>query len=317
MDRAFKAGDALRRAVWDPLRRATGSARSVMLVPDGTLASVNVAALPADRTRFLIETGLDIHYALAERDLCDSFAPHSATGLLAVGNVDYGGSKSARVRFARLDESASELRAVANACGTDATTLDGSRADETLVKERAHGHRVLHFDTHAFLDDRADVDASSAASHYIDDPLLRCGLALANANDPPRDATADDGLLTGAEIASLDLAGTELVVLSACATGTGELSAGEGLLSLDRAFRAAGARATVVSLWPVDDRYTRLWMQEFYRLHLTHNASVGNAANEASRRLLSLARASVRTPPPYMWGAFVARGGEAATTRGE
>ena len=97
-------------------------------------------------------------------------------------------------------------------------------------------------------------------------PLLHSGLVLAGAAraSKPDEAMTADGILTAEEVAALDLRGTELVVLSACETALGPVECGEGVLGLQRAFHAAGARALVASLWKVDDAATSVLMEEFY-----------------------------------------------------
>jgi CHAT domain-containing protein len=100
-------------------------------------------------------------------------------------------------------------------------------------------------------------------------PLILSGIVLAGANRPPQtDAwgapAGDDGILTAEEVAELELSGAELVVLSACETGLGDVAGGEGVFGLQRAFGLAGARAVIASLWKVDDAATLLLMEEFY-----------------------------------------------------
>jgi CHAT domain-containing protein len=97
-------------------------------------------------------------------------------------------------------------------------------------------------------------------------PLLRCGLALAGANRPPDPADPDApvGVLTGEAVAGLDLRGCDLAVLSACQTGLGDETYGDGVLGLQRSFYAAGARALAASLWSVNDAATAVLMDEFY-----------------------------------------------------
>src|SRR5262249_49126479 len=93
----------------------------------------------------------------------------------------------------------------------------------------------------------------------VRNPLLRSGLVLAGVNH-----SRDDGFLSAEEVADLDLRGCDLTVLSACETGLGQVAGGEGVLGLQRAFQAAGARTLVTSLWKVHDAATSVLMEEFY-----------------------------------------------------
>src|SRR5262249_4446578 len=104
-------------------------------------------------------------------------------------------------------------------------------------------------------------------------PFLRSGLVLAGGGRPPAPSSSDplagappaeDGILTAEEVLSLDLRGTDLVVLSPCQTGQGVGRYGRGVQGLQQAFRAAGARAVVATLWPVDDAATSVLIERFY-----------------------------------------------------
>jgi CHAT domain-containing protein len=84
--------------------------------------------------------------------------------------------------------------------------------------------------------------------------------------DPLSDAPrTEDGILTAEEVLSLDLRGTDLVVLSACQTAAGDGWYGQGVIGLQRAFHAAGARAVAATLWPVDDAATSVLIEQFYK----------------------------------------------------
>jgi CHAT domain-containing protein len=114
----------------------------------------------------------------------------------------------------------------------------------------------------------------------------------------------DDGLLTAYEAAGLSLQGTELVVLSACDTGLGQVKNGEGVLGLPRAFEEAGAEAVLMSLWAVPDQETQELMTLFYTKWLA-----GEDKYEALRKAQLQMRATVKArygqDLPYYWGAFV------------
>jgi CHAT domain-containing protein len=179
-------------------------------------------------------------------------------------------------------------------------------------------------------------------------PLLRSGVVLAGGGrDPgtgPAEADADtapreDGILTAEEVQAIDLRGCELVVLSACDTGLGHAEAGQGVLGLQRAFHAAGARAVVASLWKVDDAatgvlmeqfYTNLWTKKFPKLEALRQAqlTVLNDPGLVERHKVELAKRGLGpkaeklparervVPPgggaarsdPALWAAFVLGG---------
>jgi CHAT domain-containing protein len=118
-----------------------------------------------------------------------------------------------------------------------------------------------------------------------ENPLLRSGLALAGAN-ARRSGESDDGILTAAEAAQLDLRGTQLVVLSACETGLGQVQQGEGVYGLRRALVLAGAQAQLVSLWKVADGQTQALMVDYYQ-HLLKGEGRSAALREAQKAMIA------------------------------
>jgi CHAT domain-containing protein len=139
----------------------------------------------------------------------------------------------------------------------------------------------------------------------LSNPMLRAGLALAGANTWAQEGTppveAEDGILTGEDVTGLDLLNTELVVLSACDTGLGEVHKGEGLFGLRRAFTTAGAMTLVMSLWKIPDLQTRELMTVFYE-ELMHGKSRVEALRNAQLRIRQT------YPQPFYWAAFVCHG---------
>jgi CHAT domain-containing protein len=256
----------------------------------------------------------------------------------AAGTVYRGHPPTCRafdeLRFARLPGSADEVADVvrlwrarkAAARHTaprdeDVLVLQGPEAREERFKRLAGRFRHLHLATHGFFLDPAclrggGTQAEKTASHSRagaapelgGNPLLLSGLALAGAN---RRSTAkseqEDGVLTAAEIASLDLSGVGAVVLSGCATGLGDVAPGEGVLGLQRAFRIAGARRVIMSLWMIQDQSTRAWMRALYEARNTGLADAASVRG-ASLRILRKRRADGRSTHPFFWGAFIASG---------
>jgi tetratricopeptide (TPR) repeat protein len=137
---------------------------------------------------------------------------------------------------------------------------------------------VLHIATHgfAFPDELKKetnlVDMNQTSTYKIsEDPMVRCGLLFSGANiswmgNPQKmiEQTGDDGILTAAEVANLDLSNTKLVVLSACETGLGKIEGSEGTFGLKRGFKLAGVEQIIVSLWSVPDKETMELMTLFY-----------------------------------------------------
>src|SRR5262249_50057244 len=144
-----------------------------------------------------------------------------------------------RERFRPLPGTEKEGRAIGAALPGSALRM-GEQATEAAVKA-ARAPKILHIATHGFfLSDPSD-----------ENPLLRAGLALEGAN-LRIGAEGEDGVLTALEASALDLQGTKLIVLSACDTGVGQTSTGEGVFGLRRALAMAGAETQVMSLWRVD-----------------------------------------------------------------
>jgi CHAT domain-containing protein len=191
----------------------------------------------------------------------------------------------------------------------------------------APGNRILHVATHGFFVNgkcpaglsgtrgiglllAADgEDAPQTKAQDLQNPLLLSGLALAGANTRERaQPDADDGILTAQEIAALDLSSVRWAVLSACETGTGEVLNGEGVLGLQRAFRVAGTRTLITSLWPVQDEATRRWMKAFYQAGVGSGLETIDAVRQASLTVLRERRERGEDTHPFYWAAFIASG---------
>jgi CHAT domain-containing protein len=211
--------------------------------------------------------------------------------------------------FTPLAGTADEAKALQGLLKLNAQeVLTGANATEEKLKG-LHGPRILHVATHGFF--LSDQQVAAATLRPIsfgaeapplplgENPLLRSGLAVAGAN-ARRSGDRDDGILTAAEAAQLDLRGTQLVVLSACDTGLGEVQQGEGVYGLRRALVLAGAQAQLVSLWKVADAQTQALMVDYYQ-RLLKGEGRSAALREAQRAMI----ANPATQHPYYWAAFI------------
>ena len=146
----------------------------------------------------------------------------------------------------------------------------------------------------------------SQLARLLSEPLLRSGLALAGANQASTARpSSNDGLLTAEEALDLKLEGTDLVVLSACQTGLGEVENGEGVYGLRRALTQAGARALVMSMWVVPDRETVELMVEFYKNLQSGKFNRAQALRQAMLKEKEVTSKRYGHTNPLFWGSFV------------
>ncbi|MFN8587615.1 MAG: CHAT domain-containing tetratricopeptide repeat protein [Candidatus Eisenbacteria bacterium] len=231
-----------------------------------------------------------------------------------------------QVRFAPLPGTAQEAEQVAQSWrsgGRVARAVTGASATEGVLRHELGGASALHLATHGFFVANdcgvttgargigglaPAVAAQPAAAADVAEPLRLAGLAFAGANHRDDAPGGDDGILTAEEISSLDLSGIREVVLSACDTGLGDIAAGEGVIGLQRAFRVAGARALVMSLWPVDDLATRDWMRAYYEARATRGMGIAASVRAAQLARLAALRAARLPAPPSAWAGFIGLG---------
>lgn len=183
--------------------------------------------------------------------------------------------------------------------------------------------RMLHIATHGFFLSEKKAERKALVRlpfqddlhiHREDKAMTRSGLLLSGCNHVLNHETipegVEDGILTAEEISKLDLRGLDLVVLSACQTGLGEIISGEGVFGLQRGFKKAGAKTILMSLWKVHDFATKLLMTEFYK-----NYCQGIDKGINKRESLRQAQKTVREykdhngkrifEDPYYWAGFV------------
>ncbi|HRE39650.1 MAG TPA: CHAT domain-containing protein, partial [Chitinophagaceae bacterium] len=183
--------------------------------------------------------------------------------------------------------------------------LQQKASEENLKSQDGRSSQILHIATHGyFLPQslkRKQKEESKNTYVLSEDPLIRSGLILAGGNNAWTGKTipegAEDGIATAYEIAQLNLSNTELVVLSACETALGDVRGSEGVFGLQRAFKMAGVKKMIVSLWQVPDKETVELMTTFYSWWLK-----GKTTDDA----FAMAQADMRKKySPFYWAAFV------------
>lgn len=279
----------------------------------------------------------------------DGAAPSPAKGVLASGGIDYfrrtdvddlsevslaslrgpsdGGFQTIWPSLlATRDEAVlvADLHSMLEDSPEDSYLLTRGDATEEALKAHLEGRRFVHLATHGYFQPKGLSsmwesvqgegrsgelrmrDASRALTGLV--PGLLSGLVCAGANRPAGEGR-DNGLLTASEVGWLDLTGCELVVLSACETALGEARAGEGMLSLQRAFHNAGAAAVIASLWKVPDDATAELMRNFYTRLWVDGEPKGAALRGAQLDLIRKNRIETGSDArPVTWGAFVLSG---------
>ena len=287
----------LARLVWDPVVARLGEVEAVTIAPDGPLCFVSFAALPGRHPGTYALEDYQISYVNSGRWLYDQLRnakSSSGDGLLLCGDIDYQRSikrdtatpATNRNREPLIPDPGDWTNLAATGLEIEqvAGLFQKSRANNARTTSLTQGHatadalesalvqnwRCIHFAGHGFFVNPAKAQALSGhitetlghSTYFIQkNQLLMSGLVLAPYPAP----SSVPSILTAKDVGSLDLRGTDLVVLSACETGLGCTAGSDGVLGLTRAFLTAGSKSVVSTLWKVEDSATSLLMEEFYR----------------------------------------------------
>ncbi len=248
---------------------------------------------------------------------------------LALRGVQNTGVRSIDMRgfhFTRLPGTKEEVKTIHELLGkNNAEVYMGKEALEEVLKQKGTP-RILHLATHGFFlsdfvlkdfsDNKFDrgimvpnmaLKKPRGKRVKIKNSLLRSGIALSGANNALKanDALKSDGIVTAEKILGLKLRGTDMVVLSACNTGAGDVKTGEGVFGLRRAFTQAGTRSLVMSMWSVPDRETKELMVEFYRNIQSGKMNRCKALRQAALKQMNIVKERYGHTNPFYWGAFV------------
>jgi CHAT domain-containing protein len=326
---------------FQPLLPALGNGNRLLLAPDGQLALVPFDALHDGSQFLIdtydityLTSGKDLLPRAADTALADSVVvladpdfsalrrARPAVAAQAVAEAERSrdleqlfsarGREVAKRSWASLPGTRREAEAIQRLIPQARLFLGTEATKERLLHLSTPG--VLHLATHGFfLEDARVPEGSRAVGHFgalgegtsasrPPDPLLRSGLLWAGATfSGSTEAPPDGALVTALELAGLDLWGTQLVVLSACDTGRGDVKLGQGVYGLRRAFVVAGAETVVMSLWKVNDQTTHALMEAYYG-----NLLAGQGRATALREAMRWLRTT--QPHPHYWAPFIALG---------
>ncbi len=318
--------------IFTPLVKDLKGAKEIYLSPDGSLNLIPFEILKGPDGRYLIED-YTFNYLGTGRDILGfGMVRGKSSKSLIIGDPDYNldeGGQGASLKklgiasmdkrsfatrsrdlsskeFSPLPGTKEEVESIASLMGKkDIILYTGKDAlEEVLFAYK--DPKVLHLATHGFfLTDQDLLDEKRKAPY--ENPLVRSGIVLAGVNKSMKSGSGE-GLITAEKILSLKLRGTDLVVLSACETGLGDIKSGEGVFGLRRAFTQAGTKGLVMSMWSVPDRETKELMVSFYTNILVKKMKRPEALRQAIIAELSEVKKRYGNTNPFFWGAFVYMG---------
>jgi CHAT domain-containing protein/Tfp pilus assembly protein PilF len=269
-----------------PASKELKNIRTLCIVPDGLLWTLPFQALTSTRGSYLVQE-YALQYAPSLSVLVEmnsrSINPGVAGSLVAFGNPVIGRDERLNQDLCPLPEAEAEVSAIATTVRSRAKKiLIGREAEEKTFKALAPEYSTIHLATHGVLDNR--------------DPLYSHLLLTKTEGD-----VENDGRLEAREIMNIRL-NAELAVLSACETGNGRISPGEGVIGMSWAFFVAGTRSMVVSQWRVNSASTAHLMKSFYQVRAKGpNTDKAEALRQASLSLLE----DPRYRHPFYWAGFV------------
>ncbi|HQW43826.1 MAG TPA: CHAT domain-containing protein [Chitinophagaceae bacterium] len=330
-------GTELYKLIWQPLEPYLKGVKKVSYSPAGKLYSIAFHALPVDSATVLMDKYQLQQYTstrqvvLREQEKQNNKPQNitlfgDAAFTLDSLQIVKGKTKTENVStniytpqnrgtrggtWSNLPGTAQEVKTIqqlfdSNKISTN-SFVQTTASEENLKALSGNSPQILHIATHGFFlpepdKKRKENNLSNENTYTLaDDPLLRSGLILAGGNyawsgKTPIDGV-EDGIATAYEISQLNLSNTELVVLSACETALGDVKGSEGVFGLQRAFKMAGVKKMIVSLWQVPDKETAELMTSFYGYWMK-----GKTINDA----FTQAQADMRKKySPFYWAAFV------------
>jgi len=299
--------------VWKPMEKILEGAKTVYYSPSGLLHKISFNAISV-KEGTLLSSVYDLNLVSSTREIArrKNKTPEKLNSAALYGGLEYDSGF-----WKNLEESYDEcwfIQRQLEKNNIDVALYESEKGNKESFKN-LNGKKtgVIHMATHGFFRGD-DIEKNCEGMEWLErlvggkealkNPLMRSGLALSGANNARKNITiegAENGILFADDIANINLAETELVVLSACETGLGVVDNKEGVFGLQRAFKLAGAETIVMSLWKVDDYSPKEFMKKFYENWLSNGMDKQKAFKEAQRWM----RETKEYSSPHYWAAFV------------
>jgi len=318
--------ERLYNLIWKPIEQYLSGVKTVIISPSGLLLRVSFPSVSAGKNVYLCDN-YEIQVKGNTANLIGQnmlVAGNNASALI-FGGIKYSQNNSGSDVWGYLEGTKSEgdaIKVILEQGKISVNYLTDNNATETYFKQNAQKFNILHLATHGFFFEDpnklrfeekkdkiefGDISFRGAAAGFgvnsfvnSENPLMRSGLVMAGANDvwvKTEKGDTDDGVLTAQEVTQIDMRKNDLVVLSACETGLGDIKGSEGVYGLQRALKMAGVKYIIMSLWQIPDKETVEFMGAFYS-NLLKLKDIHSAFAEAQKTM----RAKY---DPYYWGAFV------------
>ncbi len=305
----------------------TPTKRTVYISPSGLLHKISFSAIAKKQNVYLcdaynIEVKSTTGKIIESQGATQNFTLTNAT---LFGGITYDTDSTKTKIWSYLEGTKIEtekINKILKKGKVDVNYYSNTLATEEEFKLMASNSNILHIATHGFFypdpteikkeeetktGETGDVvfrggSRGFGVENFVENknPLMRSGLVFAGANDvwsKQNKGNTDDGVLTAQEVAHIDMRKTNLVVMSACETGLGDIKGSEGVYGLQRAFKMAGVKFLIMSLWQVSDKETEEFMTTFYT-KLLKLKDIKTAFNKTQKEMR-------QEYDPYFWAAFV------------
>jgi len=325
-----KTKEMLYKLIWQPIEKHIEGINTIYYSPDGILHKISFAAMGKSKNMYLCDN-INLQQVSSTGKVAipeNAFINNNITACI-IGGVDYTSDTSKNSLWQYLPGTLSEANAIntrfskkdikiTNFTGKEATEL----SFKNIYSTKGSNPEILHIATHGFFYPDPEQIKEEKTNEQVEtgivafrgsnsgfglwqfvknkNPLMRSGVVLAGANkvwSEPYAGTDNEGVLTAQEVSQLDMKNTKLVVLSACETGLGDIKGSEGVYGLQRAFKMAGVKFIIMSLWQVPDKETVEFMEMFYT-KLLKIKDIRKAFNETQKEMR-------RKYDPYYWAAFI------------